>query len=198
MKIIFLGIDNKEDLVTWLNNIGEDVIYCNHKIDLDFVKMESPDYIISYNYHHILKKDIINYMGDKIINLHISYLPFNGGTYPNLWSFVEGTTSGVTIHNLVEEVDGGDILLQEKIIFGEYETLNSSYQKSHNLIKELFKQNWNDIKNQKIVSKKQNGKGTFHYDKDYRKYLEPIILDYGWDISIKDFKSKYREFNDIT
>ena len=33
----------------------------------------------------------------KIINLHISFLPFNRGYYPNLWSHQEGTPSGVTI-----------------------------------------------------------------------------------------------------
>ena len=197
MKIIFLGIGDELELVDWLQNNGDDVIYCNHKIDLKFVKTENPDYIISYNYHHILKKDIINYMGNRIINLHISYLPFNGGTYPNLWSFVEETISGVTIHNLVEEVDGGDILLQEEIKFNEDETLSSSYKKSHNLIKKLFKENWNDIKNKKITGKKQVGDGTFHYDKDFKKYILPIILEKGWNISIKDFKFRYKEFNDI-
>ena len=35
---------------------------------------------------NFIEKDIIEFLKYKIINLHISFLPFNRGMYPNLWS----------------------------------------------------------------------------------------------------------------
>ena len=60
--------------------------------------------------------DQINY---RAINLHISYLPWNRGADPNLWSAV-GMPKGVTIHYINDGFDTGDILFQKAILFVEY------------------------------------------------------------------------------
>ena len=58
----------------------------------------------------------------KIINLHISYLPYNKGAHPNFWSFADNTPSGVTIHEVNENLDSGNIIFQKKI---EFDILNN-------------------------------------------------------------------------
>ena len=160
MKILFLGGNLSKSIFDWLILIGEDAIYTEEKINIDFIKKINPDFMISYNYKYKISSDIIKFMNNKIINLHISYLPYNKGTYPNIWSFLENTPRGVTIHYIDEGVDTGDIILQKKVIFDEdKETLKSSYEILHREIQTLFKENWERIKKEQIKPKKQTGGG---------------------------------------
>ena len=55
--------------------------------DVDFLKRNSIDFAVSYKFRHIVKSSIIEHLNGKIINLHISLLPWNRGADPNLWSF---------------------------------------------------------------------------------------------------------------
>lgn len=58
-------------------------------------------------------------MKTPVLNLHISYLPWNRGANPNFWSFVENTKKGVTIHEIDEKLDKGKILLRKELEFDE-------------------------------------------------------------------------------
>ena len=179
-------------LLKWLVSKGEDVIYAENKIDINYVKMIKPDFIISYNYHYIISKENIDFVKGKIINLHISYLPWNRGTYPNVWSFLEDTPKGVSIIKIDEGIDTGEIIVQKKVIFQEEEeTLKSSYEKLHKEIQGLFKENWNKIKDGRIKGKKQEGRGSIHYDSEYERIIKPLIKKEGWNISIKELKQEY-------
>ena len=62
------------------------------------------DCVISFGYRHILKQSVVEELECPIFNSRISYLPYNRGAQPNVWSFCDGTLSGVTIHLM----DGGD------------------------------------------------------------------------------------------
>lgn len=191
MKILFLGGNLSKSIFDWLVLIGEDAIYTEEKINIDFIKKINPNFIISYNYKYIISTGIIKFMNNKIVNLHISYLPYNKGTHPNIWSFLENTPRGVTIHYIDEGVDTGDIILQKKVIFDEdKETLKSSYEILHREIQTLFKENWKGIKKEQIKPKKQTGRGSKHYKRDL-SIFEQFIKEKGWDISIKELKEKY-------
>lgn len=191
MKILFLGTNMSKGLLKWLVSKGEDVIYTENKIDINYVKMVKPDFIISYNYHYIISKEIIDYVKGKIINLHISYLPWNRGAYPNVWSFLEDTPKGVSIIKIAEGIDTGEIIVQKDIIFKEEETLKSSYEKLHKEIQGLFKENWNKVKEGRIKSKKQEGIGSIHYAREYESIIEPLMKKEGLNISIKEIKQEY-------
>jgi len=72
------------------------LLFTSDPIAIDYVMDLDPDFIISYGYRHIITPDIIDAMsdkvrGDRIINLHISYLPYNRGSDPNLWSWLNDT-----------------------------------------------------------------------------------------------------------
>lgn len=192
MKILFLtNNEQSSDLVNWLIEKGEDVCVLQEKINLDKIKSRKFDIIISYNYRYIIKKDVIDYYKDKIINLHISLLPWNRGADPNIWSFLENTPKGVTIHLIDEGVDTGDILFQKEVLFDEKkETLRTTYNKLQEEIQKLFKSNWEKIKNFNLKPTKQSSKGTFHYVKDFLK-IKHILNDYGWDIPITVLKKRY-------
>jgi len=191
MNILFLGGNLAKELADWLLSIGENVTYIEEKINLDFVEKLDPEFIISYNYRFIIPKEIIDFVQENIINLHISYLPWNKGAHPNSWSFLEDNPKGITIHYIDEGIDTGDIIIQKEMSFNEgKETLKSSYKKLHQEIQRLFKINWAKIKKGEIEPKKQKGKGNIHFKRDYG-FFEPIIKEKGWDITIREFKEKY-------
>ncbi|MDW8302247.1 MAG: formyltransferase family protein, partial [Bacteroidia bacterium] len=148
MRVLLLGgNEHSLELKAWLEEVGEEVIYTEEPIDLEMLKGINPEFIVSYNYKHIIPEEVIKAYYPKIINLHISYLPYNRGCHPNVWSFLEDTPKGVSIHLVDKEVDAGDILIQKEVFIDEdKETLRSSYVKLQREIQELFKENWEDIK----------------------------------------------------
>jgi methionyl-tRNA formyltransferase len=129
---------------------------------------------------------------DTIINLHISFLPWNKGAHPNIWSFLEDTPKGVTIHTIDKGIDTGKILLQKRVPIDEnYHTFKTSYELLHSEIQNLFKKNWNALKEMKIKTKPQQGQGSIHYEKDFDK-IKDLLGDKGWDYNIKEFKKVFR------
>jgi methionyl-tRNA formyltransferase len=163
--------------------------YCD-EIDLFFLKNNSVDFIISYRYRHVIRKKIIDYLPKKIINLHISLLPWNKGADPNLWSFLEDTRKGISIHHIDEGIDTGDIIFQKEIFFDEKnETLASSYKKLNSEIIDLFKINWPLIKKGKAKSFKQSKGGSFHLSSDKKKF-EYLLAEHHYDTCIKNLIGK--------
>jgi methionyl-tRNA formyltransferase len=184
MKILFLGPYDSE-FITWIKSQEKEVIISDKKINLNFVKGNKIDFIICYKYRYIIHKDLIFYLNNKIINLHISFLPWNRGADPNIWSFIDKTPKGVSIHLINEGLDKGDILVQKEVFFDlNNETLKSSYDKLNQIIKELFKKNWNDIKSNRIKPKKQKGKGSYHKISDLFKYKK-MLSDLSWETNLK-------------
>ncbi len=190
--ILFLTNNkNTYDLYLWLQNRGEKVVLFEDKLDLDIVRKIAPVLIISYNYSFIIRQEVIDYMNRRIINLHISYLPWNRGSNPNYWSFIENTPKGVTIHLIDSGLDTGDILLQEKVDFvEEQETFQSSYEKLTMTMMNLFMEHWEDIKNNRIIPRKQLGTGSSHNMKNFRELTEMYPVE--WQFNIAEYKSKIR------
>lgn len=123
-------------------------IICD-KITVEIAKKY--DFLISFGYRYILKKDIIDLFPNKIINLHISLLPYNRGADPNLWSYLENSPKGVTIHKIDKGIDTGDILLQKEVKDNiEADTLKTSYDRLIHKIVILFNENIDDILNNNI------------------------------------------------
>ncbi len=181
-KILFLG-PSDSPLIHWLRGKDEKITQTAEKISPEFILENDFSFLISYGYRYILGKNILNKFPDKAINLHISYLPWNRGTDPNFWSFIENTPKGVTIHYLDEGVDTGDIIVQRAVQFdSKKETLATSYQQLHATIQQLFKENWQDIKTGLCHRKKQIGNGSTHKAKDKEPFL--YLVKDRWNTSI--------------
>lgn len=180
--ILFLG-DSNSPLLHWLEEREDRVVQTSDKITADFIKTNNIQFIISYSYQHIIKKDILNLLPNTIFNLHISLLPWNRGADPNFWSFIDNTPKGVTIHHVDEGIDTGDIIIQQQIIFtNREETLASSYQILQQTIQSLFKQHWPSIKKGIGQRKVQFGKSTSHKVAD-KTALLPLLTD-GWNTPV--------------
>lgn len=181
-NILWLG-SRRSNLHLYLVSIGENVIYYEEPIGLNSPKIRNIDFIISYGYRHLIKKDILSKFYKKVINLHISYLPWNRGADPNFWSIVEDTPKGVTIHYIDEGLDTGDILVQKLVKLNKEDTLRTSYERLSKEIEDLFILNWLDIKSNRVQEISQNlKKGSFHLMRDKSEYEH--LLSKGWDTPI--------------
>ena len=176
--VLFLGYSRKEtSLIDAIEKKGYNVIHKCKKIN----NTENFDFVISYGYKHIIKKSIIDSSEAKLINLHISFLPWNRGAHPNFWSFFDDTPKGVSIHFIDEGIDTGNIILQKKVKFKKNEdTFSSTYKRLKIEIESLFLENIENIFNGNYVSKPQSAKGSFHVKSDL-----PVNLS-GWDAKIID------------
>ena len=167
-----------------IENHGCDCIERSDPIDVELLKKYRIDFAVSYRFRHIIKKSSIDYLNGKIINLHISLLPWNRGADPNLWSFLENTPKGVSIHYVDEGVDTGDIIAQKRIRFDVgSETLASTYEILNSEILELFKTQWPLIMGEECARKKQPPGGTYHRLKDKEAYLH-LLANKGWDTRV--------------
>ncbi len=187
-KILLLSNnENVKGLYNWLRNKGFKVTLWTDKISVDFLRENAPDFVISYNYSHIVKEDVIDMVQDRIINLHVSYLPWNKGASPNLWSFIDNTPKGVTIHRLEKGLDTGKIILQKELFFDEsVETLASTYRILNEEIVKLLEDNWELFENGNYELKEQMSGGTYHRKADLTALLEGKEPDYSMTVS--DFK----------
>ena len=196
-KILFLGYNRDQTSLIdkiQLHKKNWSVEQTEKKIDLNLAQKFNS--IISFGYKHIINREIIDNLKYPIINLHISFLPYNKGAHPNFWSFVENTPSGVTIHQVDHGVDTGKIIYQKKIDFELFKnkqtlTFSKTYKVLINEIENLFLENIEDIINQKFISIEQIGKGSYHSKKDLPKLLD------NWEQNIYQTVLKYKELNKL-
>ena len=99
----------------------------------DLIKGFKPDLIVIVAYGKILPKDIIDIPKFGTINVHASMLPKYRGAAPVQRALLNGEKfTGITVMKVTEELDAGDIILQESIPI--YETDNTA-----TLTEKLFK-----------------------------------------------------------
>ena len=141
------------------------------------------DFVVMFGYRHILKSSILAALAQPIINIHISYLPWNKGADPNFWSWFDNTRKGVSIHVADPVVDTGPILAQSEVLFAEpeRETLATSYDALRARAVKLFADNWSSLRAGKISGKAQSG-GTFHRRKDKDTWWS--LLPDGYDTPV--------------
>ncbi len=183
-NVLFLtNNDNALGLYDWLAE-RDSVMLCQDKITVDMIKEWAPQIIVSYNYRHMITEDVIDYMNGKIVNLHVSYLPWNRGANPNVWSFVDDTPKGVTIHQISSGLDKGRILYQKECTFDpEKETFETTYRTLHEEIVKLFCGHWEEIRQWKCPLLEQEGNGSYHNAKDFEELKQRTDFNYTENIA---------------
>ncbi len=188
MKVLALG-QNNSPVTPLIEKRGDEVVEEQRPIDVEYLKKNSIKFIVIYGYRHIIKKSVIDFLPDRIINLHISYLPWNRGADPNLWSFLDNTPKGVSIHYVDTGIDTGDIIAQKEILFKEeQETLASTYCRLQQEIVILFKNIWPDILTCSCPRQSQDKGGSFHTTRD-KFFFEHLFLK-GWETPVIEISGK--------
>lgn len=87
------------------------------------VKSLNPDIICVVAYGKYIPKVYINLCKYEPVNVHPSLLPKYRGSSPIQWAVLNGEKeTGCTTMYIAPKMDSGDIILQEKVEIGEYET----------------------------------------------------------------------------
>jgi methionyl-tRNA formyltransferase len=89
-----------------------------------------PDIVFSFYYRKMLQRPLLNLGHLGAFNLHGSLLPKFRGRAPVNWAILEGATeTGLTLHEMVERPDAGDIVAQESVPILEQENARDVFDK---------------------------------------------------------------------
>jgi methionyl-tRNA formyltransferase len=138
------------------------------------IKNLHADIGLSIFFGYILLPDFFHLFPAGVVNLHPSYLPYNRGTYPNVWSIIEGTPAGVSLHYIDVGIDTGDIIAQKQVPVEPVDTGETLYRMLERASVELMKDTWPIILSGQAGRRPQSveEKSTFHRIRDVEKIDE--------------------------
>ena len=159
---------------------------------IEKIKEINPDLICVVAYGKILPKEILDIPSKGCINLHASLLPKYRGAAPIQWSVLNGDKeTGVTTMYMDEKMDEGDIILQEKVKIGEYETTGELWERLSYIGADLLVDTIKQIEKGEAPRNKQNGDCTI------APMLDKSMAKIDFENTIEEIKSKIYGLNPI-
>jgi len=144
---------------------------------LQSIRALRPDLGISVLFNYILQSDFLELFPLGCINLHPSFLPYNRGQYPNVWSIIEGTPAGATLHYVDAGVDTGDIIAQREVPVEAADTGESLYHKLEQCCLDVFREAWPLVRTGHAPRTKQENAVRTHHRTSDVETIDPIDLD---------------------
>jgi len=100
-----------------------------------------PDVLVSIQYDQILKEPLFRVIGCPCLNIHYALLPRHRGVAPIAWAVFQGDAeAGVTLHQMIPQVDAGAIIAQRATPIDPGHTARDIYEVLTILAVELFQQ----------------------------------------------------------
>jgi len=94
------------------------------------IRALQPDFLFSFYYREMLKKDLLDIPQRGALNMHGSLLPKYRGRVPVNWAIIHGETeTGATLHYMTEKPDNGDIVAQQAVPILPDDTALQVFQK---------------------------------------------------------------------
>lgn len=153
----------------------------NSKEHLDYLESLDIDIVIS-SQGQIFKKELLALPKIACINRHTALLPEYGGVTPVFWAMYNKEKEfGVSVHYMVEEVDGGDILYQEAIPIKRKDSLFKNYIFAFDKSIYVTLGALQNLERGKVV------KRFYPNDKQYFSFPKPE--------TINDFKRSFKTFS---
>ncbi|MQF67090.1 hypothetical protein FIM07_01440 [SAR202 cluster bacterium AD-802-F09_MRT_200m] len=190
LNILVLGPDGRnKSIIEFLKARGNDVSSTTEEVTVGSLQQANIEFMISSGYAPILKEPVVSVYRHRIINLHISYLPYGKGIAPNFWSFFEGTPNGVTIHFINAGIDSGEIICQKRVEFHPDDTLETSHTMLMKTLETFFMDQWqslidNDFKPVSQVNLVE--KGTYHNRLESEGFLD--LLPQRWQTPVSQVR----------
>lgn len=176
----------------------------NHSNIDEILKSLDLDFIVVVAYGQILKKKILDIPKYGSYNIHASLLPKYRGAAPINWAIIDGEEkTGVTIMEMAQGLDTGDIVLASEIAINKEDTTENIHHKlselGSNLIVEAL---------EKIYSGKSKTIPQDHSKSTYASMLNKEMGLIEWNKSgrdivnlirgLKPWPSAYTMYNDQT
>jgi methionyl-tRNA formyltransferase len=129
---------------------------------VQLIKDAMPDFIFSFYYRNMIPKRVLDIPRVAALNLHGSLLPKFRGRAPVNWVLVEGETeTGVTLHEMIEKPDAGDIIGQKKIEIAFEDDVYTLYMKMTNAARQLIKETLPVLADGSFVRTPQTGASSY-------------------------------------
>ncbi len=151
-----------------------------------FIKNMTPDVVVVVAYGKIIPKEILEIKNIKFINIHASLLPKWRGAAPIQRSLIEmDKETGISIMKIVQKLDAGPFLIQERIKIEKNDNYNSLSNKLANLGSKLILQSLNLIeKNNYNLTEQNEDLAT------YAKKIEKHESEIKWNTPAKKIIAK--------
>jgi alpha-ketoglutarate-dependent taurine dioxygenase len=147
-KVALLSIF-ADAILNELGDRGKDVIIPKDltKFDLHALyRQQQFDVLICFGYPKLLPVSDPLFKNVRFFNAHSSLLPYSRGWNPNLCSWINDEPHGVTIQEMGQAYDTGDIVFQKRLTLDpEKETLRSSYFLKIGVMTEFLGQHWEQL-----------------------------------------------------
>ncbi|WP_343183468.1 methionyl-tRNA formyltransferase [Buchnera aphidicola] len=162
----------------------------NSKKIYKYLKNIKPDIMIVVSYGLIIPEKIINLFPLGCINIHTSLLPKLRGPSPIQYSIIQGKKkTGITIIQMNNKVDSGDILYKKSINIKKNETYLTLIKKLSILGKKSLIKCLNKIYSNTIKKTKQEEKKATYTKKIKKK--DGLI---NWNSNASNIEKKIRAF----
>lgn len=173
-----------------LREQGHEIVLMEEKLTAEWCREQQFDLAVSYTYRYILTAELLEALGNRAVNIHNSILPWNRGADPNIWSIVDRTPRGVTLHFMDAALDKGYIIAQKTVEDTDEETFTSSYNNLDRAAKELLAEMMPLYPYWESMKKQAMGKGSYHSVADGRVIKELIP---SYDMKISEFRKIYEK-----
>lgn len=163
------------------SGLGADRIFEANRLrdsaTLERIRRLEPELGLSVFFGYILRPELLRIFPRGCLNLHPGYLPYNRGCYPNVWSIIDQTPAGATIHYMDEGVDTGDIVARRKVTVSPTDTGQTLYARLEDACIALLKETWADIVAGRLKGRSQpTTEGSWHSLRDVES-VDHIDLD---------------------
>lgn len=151
----------------------------------------NPDLMIVVAYGLILPQAVLDIPVLGCINVHASILPRWRGAAPIQRAIEAGDTkTGVTIMQMDEGLDTGDMLLKAECLIDKDENAGQLHDKLCSIGPPALLQSLEQLMNGSLLAEKQNDASS-----NYAKKIEKIEAQINWQESALDICRKIRAFN---
>jgi len=189
--------ENEQRIIESLNIENEKVFTGRDAImkaeNIEWFKNQKFDVIICVYWPWLLKDEVFT-SAAKTINFHPAFLPINRGWFPHVHSLIDGSKTGVTLHKIEDGADTGPIWAQKEVEIQSTDTAKEIYDRLQNEMVNLFRDKWDEIRDNKLKAVPQNESVAVYHAKSEIETLDKIEITQNYKAEDLINKIRARSF----
>ena len=149
-----------------------------------------PDLVVVVAYGAILKRSLLELPPLGCINIHPSLLPHYRGPCPIEWAIIGGeTVTGISCIYMNEEMDAGDIIIQQKLNISISDTKATLSEKLSRLGAEVLSEVLAQFREGKVEAYPQKGEAS------YAPFIKKEACYIDWERGAHEIRNLVRALN---
>jgi len=140
------------------------------KNDWEVLSAFKPQLVISAHCKQLFPADMVKSF--RCVNVHPGLNPYNRGWFPQVFSILNGLPTGATIHEIDEELDHGDIIIQQEVPNYKWDTSLDIYNRVQQAELEMLDRNLLKIIKGEFATETPSTEGNLNLKSDFNHLLE--------------------------